>query len=207
MEIRDHWEQVYSTHDAASLSWFQPRAARSLDLIRRSGIARSAPIIDVGGGASTLVDDLLADGYSALTVLDLSAAALAVARTRLGAQAQSVHWLEADITRAALPARQYALWHDRAVFHFLTEAADRQAYVQAARHALAPGGYLVIATFAEDGPAQCSGLPVRRYDARSLKAAFADDFTLVLHESEAHLTPSGNVQSFVYCLLRSNAVS
>jgi SAM-dependent methyltransferase len=205
MPDKQHWERVYTHQRADAVSWFQPHAGQSLQLIRDAGLARSAPIIDVGGGASTLVDDLLADGREALTVLDLSAAALATARARLGARAAAVQWLEANILDAPLPAQAYALWHDRAVFHFLTSPADRAAYVRAVLHAVKPGGHVIVATFDHDGPSQCSGLPVARYNADELHAEFGAPFTLLRHAQERHVTPAGAVQRFVYCFCRRAA--
>jgi ubiquinone/menaquinone biosynthesis C-methylase UbiE len=202
MRSRDHWEKVYTTKATDAVSWFQPHADVSLDLIKATGAARDAAIIDVGGGASTLVDDLLAGGYTDLTVLDLSAAALAAARSRLGSRAADVKWIAADITRADLPANRYNIWHDRAVFHFLTAAEDRAAYVQTVFRAVKPGGHVIVATFAEDGPEKCSGLPVMRYRADQLHDEFGEAFTLLKHEKEAHHTPSGKVQQFVYCYCR-----
>jgi SAM-dependent methyltransferase len=202
MPAKDHWEHVYATKPSDTVSWFQPHAEQSLRLIRETGVPRDAALIDVGGGASTLVDDLLANGYSALTVLDLSAAALAAAQARLGASARSVRWLEADITRAALPVHAFDVWHDRAVFHFLTDPADRAAYVQAVLRSVKPGGHVIVATFAEDGPLQCSGLPVMRYGASALHAEFGAPFELLAHERESHQTPFGTAQSFVYCYCR-----
>ena len=202
MQSKDHWEKVYSTKAADAVSWFQPHADFSVGLIKASGIGFDASIIDVGGGASTLVDDLLANGYTNLSVLDLSAAALAAARNRLGAKATDVRWIEADITRANLAGNQFDIWHDRAVFHFLTAPEDRAAYVQAVFHSVKPGGHVIVATFAEDGPNQCSGLPVMRYRADELHAEFGASFSLLSHEKEAHHTPSGTVQQFVYCYCR-----
>lgn len=202
MQSKDHWEKVYTTRPTDAVSWFQPHADLSVSLIKATGVSHDAAIIDVGGGASTLVDDLLADGYTNLSVLDLSAAALAAARQRLGLQASKVQWIEADVTKANLPAYRYDVWHDRAVFHFLTSAEDRAAYVQAVFRAVKPGGHVIVATFAEDGPNQCSGLPVMRYRADQLHAEFGDSFTLLRHENEAHHTPSGTVQQFVYCYCR-----
>ena len=202
MQAKEHWEKVYETKPSDSVSWFQAHAGQSLRLIRDTGVALNAAIIDVGGGAATQVDDLLDAGYQSLTVLDLSRAALASAQKRLGARSKSVHWLEANITTAALPLHAYDVWHDRAVFHFLTEAADRQAYIERVVHAVKPGGHVIVATFAQDGPEQCSGLPVMRYSADQLHAAFGSPFTLLRHEQEEHHTPSGNVQKFVYCYCR-----
>lgn len=202
MHSKEHWETVYSTKPIDGVSWFQEHAEQSLRLIGATGVPRSAHIIDVGGGASTLVDDLLLNGYSALTVLDLSAAALSAARTRLGSRAAAVHWLEADITTAVLPANEYDVWHDRAVFHFLTEQRDRDAYVQGVLRSVKPGGHVLVATFAEDGPSRCSGLPVMRYKPDELHGEFGDAFALLRHEKEEHRTPFGTTQRFVYCLCR-----
>lgn len=205
MTLKQHWEAVYATKPTDRVSWYQPHAEHSLRLIHDTGLPRDAAIIDVGGGASTLVDDLLHDGYGALTVLDLSGEALAAARARLGPEAKRVQWIEGDVLRWPLPAHGYDLWHDRAVFHFLTAAEDREAYVRAVLHAVKPGGHVIVATFAEDGPTQCSGLPVMRYSADALHAAFGAPFTLLKHEKEAHHTPSGTVQQFVYCYCRTAA--
>lgn len=202
MQSRDHWEKVYNTKATDAVSWFQPHADVSLDLIKATGTGRDAAIIDVGGGASTLVDDLLANGYTDLSVLDLSASALAAARIRLGTRAADVKWIEADITRAELPANRYDIWHDRAVFHFLTAPEDRAAYVQAVFDSVKPGGHVIVATFAEDGPDKCSGLPVMRYRADQLHHEFGESFALLRHRKEAHHTPSGTVQQFVYCYCR-----
>jgi SAM-dependent methyltransferase len=202
MKPKVHWERVYSTTASNALSWYQEHAERSLRWILDSGLPQRASIIDVGGGASTLVDDLLHEGYTALTVLDLSATALAAARARLGEQAQAVTWIEADITEVDLPPHSFDLWHDRAVFHFLTNEQERAAYVRVLLRALKPGGYLIVATFAVDGPTQCSGLPVTHYTPDTLHAEIGGAFTLLKHEREEHDTPSGTVQRFVYCYFR-----
>ena len=200
MKSEEHWEQVYKTKPTDSLSWFQEHALRSKRLIKQTGVRLSAPIIDVGGGASTLVDDLLADGYSNLTILDLSSAALTETKNRLGSiLSKEVQWLEANILDAELTPHAYEIWHDRAVFHFLTAKEDRQQYVQAVIKAVMPGGYFIIATFAEDGPNQCGGLPAMRYSANELHAEFGDSFALLQHENESHRTPSGITQQFMYC--------
>lgn len=205
MISKEHWEKVYASKPADGVSWFQEHANRSINLIRATGAGKEAAIIDVGGGASTLVDDLLADGYRALSVLDLSGAALAVARQRLGARADAVSWIEADVTSAELPPLGYDVWHDRAVFHFLTSAEERAAYVAAVLRAVKPGGHVIVATFAEDGPTRCSDLPVVRYDAASLHGEFGAPFALLRHEKEEHHTPGGKVQNFVYCFCRKIA--
>lgn len=202
METRQHWEQVYATRATETVSWFQPRAETSLRLIRATGVPLTGALIDVGGGASTLVDGLLAAGYANLTVLDLSATALAAARTRLGAAGDTVRWIEADIVDADLPAHAYDVWHDRAAFHFLTDAQARAAYVRTVRHALKPGGHLIVATFAEDGPTRCSGLPICRYSAITLQAEFGAAFEPVHQEYEIHTTPAGGTQRFVYAVFR-----
>ncbi|MGA9666138.1 MAG: class I SAM-dependent methyltransferase [Gallionella sp.] len=204
MDLKQHWERVYKTKPSETVSWFQDRADLSLRMIHNTGLGKDAAIIDVGGGASTLVDDLVADGYTDLTVLDLSSAAIAVAKQRLGMHADAIHWLEGNITRAEFPLHRFDIWHDRAVFHFLTDPEDRQAYVERVMKAVKPGGHVIVATFAEDGPDQCSGLPVIRYNPEALHDEFGDSFLLVQHEKEAHHTPSGAVQPFVYCYCRKS---
>jgi ubiquinone/menaquinone biosynthesis C-methylase UbiE len=205
MHNKDHWEQVYAKTPADAVSWFQLHADQSVGLIQDTGLPPSAAIIDIGGGASMLADDLLAQGYQNLSVLDLSGAALASAQRRLGAAAQRVRWLEGDITEIALPEQAYDLWHDRAVFHFLTTARQRQAYVDAVLRAVKPGGHVIVATFAEDGPTQCSGLPVLRYSPDGLHAEFGAPFSLLRHVEEEHRTPRGGVQKFIYCYCRKSA--
>lgn len=205
MQSKAHWEKVYTTHSSAGVSWFQEHAHQSLALIRQTGAGRESCIIDVGGGASTLVDDLVDAGYAHVTVLDLSEAALSAAKTRLGARAGGVSWLVGDITQVELPVHAFDVWHDRAVFHFLTTAEERSAYVRAVLRAVKPGGSVIVATFAEDGPEQCSGLPVMRYSADALHAEFGAPFTLLSQVREAHRTPFGTVQQFVYCLCRKEA--
>lgn len=202
MSGKQHWETVYATKPTTAVSWYQPQAACSLRLIAGTGVPPSAAILDVGGGASTLVDGLLAAGHGDVSVLDLSGAALAASRDRLGPAAQKVRWIEGDILHAALAPAGIAVWHDRAAFHFLTRAQDRAAYARLARQAVAPGGHLIIATFAQDGPAQCSGLPVCRYGPAQLAEEFADGFALVSSEVEVHPTPFGFVQPFLFCHFR-----
>ena len=194
-----HWNNVYATKPTDRVSWYQPHAEASLALIASAGLPPEAAIIDIGGGASTLVDDLLQAGYRNVSVLDIAAVALQKNRDRLGDAAARVHWIEGDITRMAFPDNAFDLWHDRAVFHFLTEAVDRQAYVRAASHAIKPGGHLIVATFAEDGPQQCSGLPVARYSAAALHAEFSQAFRLLETRYETHQTPFATAQRFVYC--------
>jgi SAM-dependent methyltransferase len=207
MQSKKHWEQVYSTKAVDAVSWFQEHAETSLRLIQGTAVPLNAAIMDVGGGASTLVDDLLARGYTNVTILDLSAAALRAAQGRLGPRARLVTWVEADITKVELPLRHYDVWHDRAVFHFLTDPQDRHAYVNAVLRAVKPGGHVIVATFAEDGPTQCSGLPVMRYSAEELHSEFGAPFTLVQHDKESHHTPFGTIQEFTYCYCRTSVTT
>lgn len=197
-----HWETVYQQKAPTAVSWYRPHLEASLTLLDQAGLNSASRIIDVGGGASTLVDDLLGKGVADITVVDLSAASLSVAQTRLGAGAGRVTWLTGDITRMFLRVAAYTHWHDRAVMHFLTEPADVQAYAAQAAHALAPGGYAVIGGFAPDGPERCSGLPVARRSAQDIAAALGPAFTLMASHAERHQTPGGAEQSFVYALLR-----
>jgi len=202
MTSKSHWEGVYDQKAHTEVSWFQTRAEVSLRLIERARIPRTAAIIDVGGGASRLVDDLLGSDYRNLTVLDLSGAALRAAKARLGPRAERVRWLEADILDAPLAEQAYDLWHDRAVFHFLVRPEARQAYVQALKRAVKPGGQVILATFAEDGPTRCSGLPVMRYSPERLQAELGGSIAILEHEEELHRTPGGATQQFLYCLCR-----
>lgn len=202
MQSKEHWEHVYATKPADGVSWYQEHAEQSLRLIRGTGVPLDASIIDVGGGASTLVDDLLQVGYQTLSVLDLSDTALATARKRLGSRASAVQWMAANIMTVELPHHAYDVWHDRAVFHFLTTPQERHAYVEAVLRAVKPGGHVIVATFAEDGPLQCSGLPVMRYSAHALHAEFGAPFAMLRHERESHHTPMGGVQKFIYCYCR-----
>ena len=199
MGTKAHWENIYQTKAPTQVSWYQEHARLSLRLIADTGIDRADPIIDVGGGTSTLVDDLLASSYQHLTVLDISASALQAAQQRLGVRATAVTWIEADITQAQLPGQFYAVWHDRAVFHFLTQPHDRQRYIQAVRHAVKPGGHVIVATFALDGPPQCSGLDVVRYSPESLQQEIGDGFALAESFSGLHITPSQGKQSYTFC--------
>jgi len=192
-----HWNSVYQRNRPEEVSWYQPRPTISLQLIEASGIDRGRALIDVGGGASRLVDCLLEAGYTSVAVLDVAEEAIRAGRDRLGRVAARVDWIVCDVT-AFRPSRCYALWHDRAVFHFLTEAADRRAYVAALRRALAPGGQAILATFALDGPQRCSGLPVMRHDENSLQRELGDGFLLQESRHEVHVTPGGKEQRFVY---------
>jgi 2-polyprenyl-3-methyl-5-hydroxy-6-metoxy-1,4-benzoquinol methylase len=204
MTNREHWEKIYGTHPPDGVSWYAPHLVESLRLIREVA-APHAAVIDVGGGASTLVDDLVDAGFSHVTVLDISESALAISRARLGERAASVNWVHADITTADLPAAAYDVWHDRAVFHFLTAQADREAYVAALERSLRPGGSVVIGTFALGGPARCSGLDVVRYDASGLQRALGSHFSLTAATEQTHMTPDGRAQEFVICRLQRAA--
>jgi SAM-dependent methyltransferase len=194
-----HWESVYGTKAPDQVSWFRPHLETSLALIERAAPDRSGRIIDVGGGESTLVDDLLARGYSNVTVLDISRTAIDVTKARLGEIAGRVEWVVADVTRASLPANAYDVWHDRATFHFLTDASDREAYVAGVTKSVKPGGHVIIGTFGPEGPPKCSGLQVQRYDADSLHGEFGRRFRLVDSMKELHTTPFGATQQFLYC--------
>jgi len=202
---QSHWDTVYRTRPHDAVSWYRAHLERSLELIRRSASNRSAAIIDVGGGESTLVDDLLAECYRDLTVLDISATAIDFARRRIAGLegAAGVNWRVADITQADLPAARYDVWHDRAVFHFLTKPEERAAYVRSVAHAVRPGGHVIIATFGPQGPQKCSGLDVVRYDAAALHAQFGRSFRLLESATELHRTPSGAEQQFLYCLCKA----
>ena len=205
MDSIHHWEQIYGSKRPGELSWFQPTARLSLELIQRVAPGRAAAVLDVGGGASTLVDGLLAEGYRRVTVLDLAGAGLAQSRQRLGAASEQVTWLQADVLTASLPREGLDVWHDRAVFHFLTAAHDRQRYVEQVRHAMRPGGHVLVATFAHDGPSRCSGLDVARYSPDELHGEFGDEFRLLSSTKEDHVTPAGAHQAFIYCLCRIGA--
>lgn len=194
-ERKSHWERVYRDKSPLEVSWYQTAPTLSWELIRASGIEPDAPLIDVGGGASTLVDHLLDHGFSAVSVLDISAQALDHAQRRLGERAGRVHWTEADVTRFE-PPQCYRLWHDRAVFHFLTETADRERYRTVLARALAPGGQLIMGTFAPGGPERCSGLPIVQYDAARMQAELGVDFVLQETRTETHRTPAGKDQLF-----------
>ena len=197
MDVKAHWERVYSDKTPSEVSWYQKEPTLSLELIRNAGLDTDAPIIDIGGGASVLVDRLLDEGYTRLSVLDISARALASAKARLGEQADKVTWYETDITRFA-SRRRFALWHDRAVFHFLTEKTDRSAYVTVLKQTLGSGGDLIIAAFAIGGPTRCSGLDIVQYDSNKLMAELGDGFEFVEWHDETHVTPSNKRQQFCY---------
>ncbi|WP_343116570.1 class I SAM-dependent methyltransferase [Ostreiculturibacter nitratireducens] len=200
----EHWDRVYESRIEEALTWFEADPALSFGLVSRFALPGD-PVVDVGGGASRLVDRLLEAGYGPLTVLDLSATALHASRERIGARAEAVRWIAADVTEWT-PGGSFALWHDRAVFHFLTEPADRAAYVATMGRALRSGGIAIIATFADDGPESCSGLPVMRYSPEAL-AAEVDSlapgrFQPVEAERHSHVTPKGNLQNFQVSVFR-----
>lgn len=196
-ERQSHWQQVYRRKSPLEVSWYQSEPQTSLALIERCQLGADAPIIDVGGGASLLVDCLLERGYQQLTVLDIASAALQHSRSRLGARGEQVSWIADDVT-GFQAANSYVLWHDRAVFHFLTEAADRRRYLDRLKAALQPGGFLILSSFAIGGPEKCSGLEVVQYDADKLQGELGDDFRLLDQQPETHLTPLGRQQAFHY---------
>lgn len=196
-----HWENVYSAKSPEEMSWYEPHLATSLAWIEEAASDLSAAILDVGGGASTLVDDLHASGYRSLTVLDVSEKSMAHARRRLGAAADAIEWITQDVTNNSLPEAAFEIWHDRAVFHFLTAQAERDAYVQRVASALKPSGHLILATFSIQGPRSCSGLPVRRYDKSSIQEQFGAEFQLKKSATITHRTPAGDSQEFLYCSL------
>lgn len=196
---------MYSSKPPDRLGWYKPRLRTSLDWITDLSLDTNAPIIDVGGGASTLVDDLLERGYSALTVLDLAAPALDLIKARLGKRSATVTWLCGDVTEIELADNAFELWHDRAVFHFLTDTGDRERYRETLCNALRPGGYVIIGTFAPEAPPRCSGLPVQRYDVELLRETLGDAFELLRQQKEMHLTPGGVEQMYLYCEFRLRA--
>ena len=202
MDARSHWETVYITKAPEVVSWYRPHLEKSLEIIREIAPDRSVSIIDVGGGESTLVDDLLARGYQNVAVLDVSPTAIEVTKRRLGKAADRVQWVVGDITNVELPSNAYDVWHDRAVFHFLTAMEQRVAYVRQVGRAVKPGGHVLVSTFGPQGPTKCSGLEVVRYDAESLHAEFGVPFRLLESFKELHETPFGTTQQFLYCLCR-----
>jgi len=202
MDTRSHWEQVYATKDPEQVSWFRPHLERSLEMIERAAPDRRASIVDVGAGQSTLVDDLLGLGYANITVLEISQTALDALKERVGQAGRAVRWICGDVRETVLPEASFDLWHDRAVFHFLTEAGQRRAYVERVMSALKPGGSLMVSTFGPSGPERCSGLATMRYDAATLGSEFGDRFRLVESSLDRHETPSGAVQPFLSCWYR-----
>jgi len=204
VDAKTHWEKVYTTKAPDAVSWYCPHLRTSLALIARAAEAPSASIIDVGGGESTLVDDLLLRGYKNITVLDVSQIAVDLTKSRLGSAAGQVRWLVGDITEIELEPFAYDVWHDRAVFHFLTAREQRMAYVRQVARSVKPGGHVIVSTFGPEGPTKCSGLEVTRYDAESLHGEFGSRFRLVESSKELHQTPSGTIQQFLYCYCRSS---
>lgn len=202
MKNQDHWEQIYASKEPFELSWFKTHLKKSLELIDKTQLEKDSQIIDVGGGASTLVDDLMERGFDKLTVLDLSATALNRMKKRMGGKAGSVTWIVGDVTQLALPENKFDLWHDRAVFHFLTEREDRRLYLENLRRTLKPDGHFIIATFADDGPEKCSGMQVERYDAEKLRKIIGEDFEFLESFTEHHETPFGTTQNFIYAHFR-----
>jgi 2-polyprenyl-3-methyl-5-hydroxy-6-metoxy-1,4-benzoquinol methylase len=198
---KDHWEQVYATRPEQELSWFEPLPALSLEMIRKSARDKSVSIVDIGGGNSRLVDCLLAEGYDSVAVVDVSSKALAITQSRLGDKAATVQWIESDVLEWQCSS-PFDIWHDRAVYHFLTDAADRARYTALASSAVKSGGSLIVATFALDGPRSCSGLPVYRASSETIAADFAPLFELTESIPHEHTTPSGNIQRFQVSRLR-----
>ena len=195
-----HWDEAYRARGVTGVSWFQPEPALSLELVHVLNVGPSTPVIDIGGGASTLVDHLVAEGFRDVSVLDISPVALRAGEERLGPGAP-VQWLNHDILTWR-PQRRFGLWHDRAVFHFLVDADDRAKYVESLSASLEPEGLLIIATFAEDGPSHCSGLPVARYSTDLLMSAVGQSFSLLEERRELHTTPAGAVQPFTWVAAR-----
>lgn len=202
MQTAEHWENVYRTKDFDAVSWYAPHLAESLRLIRQLAPDKTAAIVDIGAGESTLVDDLLHHHYLDLSVLDISVTAIDFSKQRLGAQAEQVGWHVGDITQYHFGSKKFDLWHDRAVFHFLTDPAARHAYIELVRRSVKPGGYVLMATFGPNGPLKCSGLEVVRYDAQSLHNEFGEGFSLQGDELTMHHTPMGTDQQFLYCWCR-----
>lgn len=202
MDTKRHWENVYTTKAPDAVSWYRRHLETSLALIKRAAAVRESSIIDVGGGESTLVDDLLLRGYKNLSVLDVSQTAIEVTKKRLGSAAEQVRWLVGDIVEIELEPCAYDLWHDRAVFHFLTTPERRITYVQQVTRAVKPGGHVIVSTFGPEGPTECSGLKVMRYGAESLHGEFGGRFRLVESSKELHQTPFGTTQQFLYCYCR-----
>lgn len=202
MNVETHWETVFNTKAPDAVSWYRPHLEHSLELIERCAPDRSAAIIDVGAGESTLVDDLLARGYGQITILDVSKTAIQVTKERLGPVAEQVQWAVGDVTEIPLPAQAFDVWHDRAVFHFLVDSAQRQAYVRSVLRSVKPGGHVIVSTFGPEGPTKCSGLDVMRYDAEALHHEFGRQFRIEESSQELHHTPWGAAQQFVYCCCR-----
>jgi SAM-dependent methyltransferase len=204
MDMQQHWSEVYQAKTPDNVSWYQERPELSLSLIEKTGLSKSARIIDVGAGASTLADYLLSLDYRELSLLDISPESLDISKKRLGEKANEIKWLVGNITTVTLPKAAYDIWHDRAVFHFLIEESQRLAYLQQVKQSLAAKGHLIMATFASDGPEQCSGLNVMRYDTDTLRNFFGADFALLSSNYESHITPWASEQKFLYCHFQRN---
>lgn len=202
MDKKAHWENVYTTKGRHEVSWFREHLETSLKMIANTGVGTEAAIIDVGGGNSTLVDDLLERGFIDVSVLDISGKAISDSKARLGKAASKVNWIESDILSAELPERRFDVWHDRAVFHFLTDQADRGKYVELVMRSVKPGGHIIVASFSLEGPQKCSGLDVMRYSPDTMHDEFGDSFELINSVGETHDTPFGTTQQFVYCYCR-----
>lgn len=202
MDNKAHWEKVYGTKAPESVSWYTPHLETSLNLIQKAASSKASAIIDIGGGEATLVDDLLSKGYTNISVLDISQKAIDVARERIAELADKVHWYCADITTATLPQNYFDVWHDRAVFHFLTEESQRVKYIEQVMRSVKHGGYVIMSTFGLEGPEKCSGLDVVRYDAENLHGQFGKKFKLINSSTEIHNTPMGTTQQFLYCFCR-----
>lgn len=205
MDRKGHWENVYKTRSDLEVSWYREHLENSVRMIVGTGVDKNAAIIDVGGGSSTLADDLLDRGFVDLTVLDISAAALEKSKARLGDRAGSVNWIAADITDVRLPEDRFDVWHDRAVFHFLTSDDDRRSYVDLVKRSAKTGGHIIVASFGPEGPQKCSGLDVVRYSPETMHDEFGSDFKLLDSFGETHNTPFGTTQEFVYCYCRKAA--
>jgi ubiquinone/menaquinone biosynthesis C-methylase UbiE len=205
MDHQAHWDKVFATRQSIEVSWHQATPVRSIELLREAGANPKTDIIDVGGGDSTLVDAVVSGDLGRITVLDISAAALDRARARLGLRASEVTWLHADVTRVDLSAKSFDVWHDRALFHFLTTPVERARYIATAKAALRPGGFLLIATFAADGPTRCSGLDVARYSIGELVREFGDDYMLRRDCTDVHRTPAGVEQRFTVAMFERRA--
>lgn len=204
MNKKEHWENVYVTKPHDQVSWYRDHLDNSLKLILDTGVEKDASIIDIGGGASTLVDDLLENGFVDVSVLDISSTAIEASKRRLGRRADEVDWIVADITEVDLPAAHFDVWHDRAVFHFLTDPDDRRRYVELVNRSVKPGGHIIVASFGLNGPLKCSGLDVVRYSPDTMHDEFGDQFELIRSIDESHNTPFGTTQEFIYCYCRKS---
>lgn len=202
MDRRTHWENVYQTKLPDQVSWYREHLDNSIQMILQTGVEKNGAVIDVGGGSSTLVDDLLDFGFSEVKVLDISETAIQNSKERLGTDANKVEWIEADITKISLPKNHFDVWHDRAVFHFLTDAEDRRKYVELVKSSVKVGGHIIVASFGLNGPQKCSGLDVVRYSPEKMHGEFGDEFELVKSLNEQHNTPFGKEQEFIYCYCR-----